>query len=118
MKPVTRPIRLSFCPPTSQVFTITILAFLLLANADIAVAQNQQMPREDVVEFPAIGEGLCVSNAFQSNMVLQRDKPIVVWGWARLLCQLLVTNKRRPRLMTEPGRQLCLHWPSIRRRRR
>ncbi|MFY9255107.1 MAG: hypothetical protein WAO83_16780 [Fuerstiella sp.] len=82
MKPVTGPIRLSFCPPTSQVFTITILAFLLLANADIAVAQNQQMPREDVVEFPAIGEGLCVSNAFQSNMVLQRDKPIVVWGWA------------------------------------
>jgi sialate O-acetylesterase len=42
----------------------------------------QSMPREDVVEVPAIGEGLCVSNVFQTNMVLQRDKPIRVWGWA------------------------------------
>ncbi|HUT57856.1 MAG TPA: sialate O-acetylesterase [Phycisphaerae bacterium] len=40
------------------------------------------MPREDVVEVPAIGKGLCVSNVFQMNMVLQRDKPVTVWGWA------------------------------------
>lgn len=42
----------------------------------------QSMPREDVVEVPAIGEGLCVSNVFQTNMVLQRDMPIHIWGWA------------------------------------
>ncbi len=42
----------------------------------------QPMPREDVVDVPAIGEGLCVSNVFQTNMVLQWDKPINVWGWA------------------------------------
>ena len=41
-----------------------------------------KMPRENVVDVPAIGEGLCVSNVFQSNMVLQRDKPIAIWGWA------------------------------------
>jgi len=40
------------------------------------------MPREDVVEIPAIGEGLCVSNVFQTNMVLQRNKPVTIWGWA------------------------------------
>ena len=40
------------------------------------------MPREDVIDVPAIGEGLCVSNVFQTNMVLQRDKPVNVWGWA------------------------------------
>jgi len=32
--------------------------------------------------IPAIGKGLCVSNIFQTNMVLQRDKPVTVWGWA------------------------------------
>ena len=42
----------------------------------------QQMPKEDVIEVPAIGEGLSVHNLFQSNMVLQRDRPITIWGWA------------------------------------
>jgi sialate O-acetylesterase len=42
----------------------------------------QPMPREDVVGVPAIAAGLCVSNVFQTNMVLQRDKPIHIWGWA------------------------------------
>lgn len=40
------------------------------------------MPREDVIDGPAISAGLCVSNVFQTNMVLQRDKPISLWGWA------------------------------------
>jgi sialate O-acetylesterase len=42
----------------------------------------QPLPRENVVDVPAIGEGLRVSNVFQSGMVLQRNKPIHVWGWA------------------------------------
>lgn len=42
----------------------------------------KNMPKENVVEVSAIGEGLCVSNAFQSNMVVQRDKPLNIWGWA------------------------------------
>jgi len=41
-----------------------------------------KLPKEDVIEVPAISKGLCVHNAFQSNMVLQRDKPISIWGWA------------------------------------
>ena len=40
------------------------------------------MPPQDVVDVPAIGAGLCMSNAFQTNMVLQRDKPLKIWGWA------------------------------------
>ena len=47
-----------------------------------ASGQKKDMPRENVVEVPAIGEGLCVHNLFQSDMVLQRDKPIPIWGWA------------------------------------
>ncbi|MAI32993.1 MAG: hypothetical protein CBE00_06545 [Planctomycetaceae bacterium TMED240] len=45
-------------------------------------AQSPSMPREDVVDIPAVGDGLWVSNLFQSNMVLQRDQPISIWGWA------------------------------------
>ena len=34
------------------------------------------------MDVPAVAEGLCVSNLFQTNMVLQRDEPIALWGWA------------------------------------
>ncbi|TWU04821.1 hypothetical protein [Stieleria varia] len=61
---------------------VTFLCLLTAFIADIGLAQNARMPREDVIDVPAISEGLCVSNVFQSNMVLQRDKPIVIWGWA------------------------------------
>ncbi|MEQ1828094.1 MAG: sialate O-acetylesterase [Pirellula sp.] len=38
---------------------------------------------KDRIDTLAIGSGLCVHNLFQSNMVLQRDKPIRLWGWAK-----------------------------------
>ena len=37
---------------------------------------------KDRIEVPAVSEGLCLHNLFQANMVLQRDKPIRVWGCA------------------------------------
>ena len=64
-------------------FCATLLASLLAAIAlPVMSASAQQMPKQDVVDVPAITAGLCVSNVFQTNMVLQRDKPITVWGWA------------------------------------
>jgi sialate O-acetylesterase len=62
--------------PDRLIVAVTLIGFLTLP------AFAQQMPREDVIDVPAIGEGLCVSNVFQTNMVLQRDKPVPVWGWA------------------------------------
>jgi len=58
--------------------------FLLTLSAGVARSEQarQKMPEADVVDVPAIGEGLCVSNVFQTNMVLQRDKPVNIWGWA------------------------------------
>ena len=67
----------------SRRMTLPCLLLALLAGGIANAADARKaMPREDVVEVPAVGDGLCVSNAFQSNMVLQRDKPLNVWGWA------------------------------------
>ena len=58
----------------------TLFAFAFCVA--LASGQKKDMPREDVVEVPATEEGLCVHNLFQSNMVLQRDKPFAIWGWS------------------------------------
>jgi len=60
------------------------LLLALLAAALLALPTTAQdlVRGEDFVDTPAIGQGLFVSNAFQSNMVLQRGKPIAIWGWA------------------------------------
>lgn len=47
-----------------------------------ASAQGKLENGKDRIDVPAIGPGLWVHNLFQSNMVLQRDKPIHIRGWA------------------------------------
>lgn len=57
--------------------------FSIAVVAGRALAADKPLPKgESVIETPAKGNGLCVDNLFQSNMVIQRDKPITIWGWA------------------------------------
>jgi len=64
---------------TASEVPFTLLTALLLASlAGLAAvaAEKKEMPKAGVVDVPAIGPGLCVANVFQSNMVLQRDRPL------------------------------------------
>lgn len=61
-------------------FSLSVwVAFALSANLQAADKLEQG---KDRIDAPAVGSGLCVHNFFQSNMVVQRDKPIPLWGWA------------------------------------
>ena len=63
--------------------TKSLLALALLPLSGLLAAEAPKpMPRQDVIEVPAIRAGLCVGNLFQTHMVLQCDKPLKVWGWA------------------------------------
>ena len=61
--------------------TLSLIA-LLSAVLTFSSATAQQEPANNLTVIPAIAEELSLHNLFQSNMVLQREKPITIWGWA------------------------------------
>lgn len=65
---------------------VIFLILILAQQAVMTSATAQEKPKlvrgETFIETPAVSEGLNVNNIFQSGMVLQRGKPIAVWGLA------------------------------------
>ena len=60
----------------------SVLLGLILNGLVHSQENRRKLPRENVIDVPITGKGLSVSNVFQANMVLQRDKPVSIWGWA------------------------------------
>lgn len=60
---------------------IWLITTAIMATQVLIAAPPKLERGKDRIDVPAIGEGLCLHNLFQSNMVIQRDKPIKLWGW-------------------------------------
>ncbi len=63
-------------------YTAWLIGFIWLLVCPQAGAEEKLVRGKDRIDVPAIGDGLCLHNLFQSGMVLQRDKPIRIGGWA------------------------------------
>lgn len=87
------------------------VVLLLLSAAETSF--GQKMPRESVIDLPAVGEGLSVHNLFQSNMVIQRDKPFSIWGWAQEGAEVKVRIQGASQSVTAKGRAWKVEFPAM-----
>ena len=63
-------------------YTAWLAGLISLLVLSQAWAEEKLVSGKDRIDVPAIGDGLCLHNLFQTGMVIQRDKPIRIWGWA------------------------------------
>ena len=74
-----------------KILAALVAGLVFLTGIPQAGAEEKLVPGKDRIDVPAIGNGLCLHNLFQSGMVLQRDKPTRIWGWAEAGEKVTVT---------------------------
>ena len=84
----------------TKILVALVAGIVTLAGISQAGAEEKLVPGKDRIDVPAIGDGLCLHNLFQSGMVLQRDKPIRIWGWAEPGENVTVTFGEKTQLCT------------------
>ena len=55
----------------TKILVAVVAGFVTLAGITQAGAEEKLVPGKDRINVPAIGDGLCLHNLFQSGMVLQ-----------------------------------------------
>lgn len=77
-------------------------------------AQGKLEQGKDRIDTPAVAAGLCVHNLFQSNMVVQRSRPLPIWGWATPGETVTVTFAGQSRSTTAaPDRSWKVELPAL-----
>lgn len=59
----------------TKILVALVAGLVTLAGIPQAGAEEKLESGKDRIDVPAIRDGLCLHNLFQSGMVLQRDKP-------------------------------------------
>jgi len=75
----------------TKILGALVARLVILTGIPQAGAEEKVVPGKDHIDVPAIGDGLCLHNLFQTGMVLQRDKPIRIWGRAEPGVKVTVT---------------------------
>ena len=89
------------------------LMALLSPNWSFASEKPELIRGETKIMRAEIADGLFLHNVFQSGMMLQRDKPIKVWGWAKSGVEVEVTLGGKMQKTKAKGRDWSVNFEPL-----
>ena len=89
-----------------------LLAMFTLTGS-LAAEKPELVRGETKVMRPEMADGLFLHNVFQGGMMLQRDKPITVWGWAKADAEVEVTLGGKTQKTKAKGRDWSVTFEAL-----